>query len=143
MKSILFTLFVLLGICLSGCDGEDDKTTWKESETFHNEKLTLYGTEGKFGVIKVNGEAGEPAFPVGQGRHYDVYFFDNPANLNGKKYKMLATHKKTKETVQLYEWEIDNNKSGAKFSLDKPGLWKIDVSVDEELLTSFIVKAEN
>ncbi|MEH6947278.1 hypothetical protein V7068_09440 [Bacillus sp. JJ634] len=56
---------------------------------------------------------------------------------------MLATHKKTKETVQLYEWEIDNNKSGAKFSLDKPGLWKSDVSVDEELLTSFAVKAEN
>ncbi|MGF3104429.1 hypothetical protein [Rossellomorea sp. DUT-2] len=55
---------------------------------------------------------------------------------------MLATHKETDETIHLYEWGIDNHRSGAIFALGREGLWKIDVMVDEEKLTSFVVKVE-
>jgi hypothetical protein len=44
--------------------------------------------------------------------------------------------------VKLYEWEIDNKQSGAKFVLDHVGLWKIDVLVDDEPYTNFIVEAK-
>ncbi|MGM0840364.1 MAG: hypothetical protein ACQEWE_06555 [Bacillota bacterium] len=55
---------------------------------------------------------------------------------------MVATHKETDETIHLYEWGIENHRSGAKFALGREGLWKIDVTVDEEELTSFVVKVE-
>jgi hypothetical protein len=67
---------------------------------------------------------------------------ESSEEFNGKGYKMVATHKDICETVELYEWEIDNKQSGAKFVLDKEGLWKIDVSVDDEPYTSFIVEAK-
>ena len=136
-------LLVLIVMSLSACTSQNEDIVWEESEPFIKDDLTLYGTEGKFGITKINGEADEPAFPAGQGRHYDVYLLDDSADFNGKKYNMTATHKETDETVQLYEWGIDNNKSGAKFGLDKAGLWKIDVFVDDEPLTSFIVRAES
>ncbi|MGM0852484.1 MAG: hypothetical protein ACQEWI_07720 [Bacillota bacterium] len=116
-RLVFFSLFILVGIILSGCSREKDETTWMESETFQHENVTLYGTEGVFGMTKVNGEGDEPEFPVGEGRHYDVYFREDSIAVNGKKYKMLATHKETNETVHLYEWGIDNNRSGAKFAL--------------------------
>ncbi|EDL66405.1 hypothetical protein [Bacillus sp. SG-1] len=135
-------LLVLILFSLSACSSNNEEIVWQESEPFIKDNLTLYGTEGEFGITKVNGEEDEPAFPVGQGRHYYVYLLDDSADFNGKKYTMTATHKETDETVQLYEWGIDNNQSGAKFALDKEGLWKIDVSVDDEHLTSFVVRAE-
>jgi|GEM_PF-5278157 len=55
---------------------------------------------------------------------------------------MVATHLDTDKTVKLYEWDIDNHRSGAKFGLDKEGLWKIDVTVDDEPYTSFIIEAK-
>jgi hypothetical protein len=137
-----FSIIFILGIFLIGCSEEGKKDVWKTSDTFTKDNIQLYGTKGKFGIIKVNGKADEPEFPVGQGRQYDVYFLDNSNEYNGKKYKMSGTHKDTKETVQLYEWDIENNKSGAKFFLSKQGLWKINVSIDEKPFTSFVVKAE-
>ncbi|MBH0175702.1 hypothetical protein IHV09_19195 [Fictibacillus sp. 23RED33] len=137
---LLSILIVLFGI-LSGCSEREESVTWNVSESFTQENLTLYGTKGKFGIIKVNGEANEPEFPVGQGRHYAVYFFDKSKEINGKKYKLSAIHKDSKEAIQLYEWDIENNKSGAKFFLDKEGLWKLNVSIDDEPYTSFIIEA--
>jgi hypothetical protein len=139
---LLSILFVLFGVILSGCSEDEKSTTWKTSESFTKDNLTLYGTKGEFGINKVNGEANEPEFPVGQGRKYDVYFFDISKEINGKKYKLSAIHKDSKEAIQLYEWDIENNKSGAKFFLDKEGLWKIIVSIDEEQYTSFIIEAD-
>lgn len=138
---LLSILIVLLSIFLSGCSEKEKSIIWNASESFTQENLTLYGTKGKFGMIKVNGEANEPEFPVGQGRKYDVYFFDKSKEINGKKYKLSAIHKDSKETIQLYEWDIENNKSGAKFFLDKAGLWKFTVSIDDEPYTSFIIEA--
>jgi len=141
-KSILLLALVLL---LFGCT-EDKKANdrdWKLSPTFNVDNLTLHGTEGKFGIIKANGESVEPEFPVGEGRKYHVYFLDSAKDFNEKKYKLMATHKDTGETVELYELVIEDKQSGAKFFLDKTGLWKIDVvSVDDEQYTSFIVEAK-
>lgn len=134
-------LLVIVGLLLSGCV-EAKTINWEPNPTFIDDNMTLHGTEGKFGIIKANGEGFEPEFPVGEGRLYHVYFFDSAKDFNGKKYKMMATHKDSGETVKLYEWDIENKQSGAKFGLDKTGLWKIDVSVDDEQYTSFVVEAK-
>jgi hypothetical protein len=55
---------------------------------------------------------------------------------------MTATHKETGETLDLYEAVINNNRSGVKFALEKTGIWKIEVAVDEQPFTSFEVLAE-
>ncbi|WP_409250785.1 hypothetical protein V1502_11475 [Bacillus sp. SCS-153A] len=99
-------LLILIVIILSACTSNNEKIVWQESEPFIQDNLTLYGLERKCGITKVNGEAGEPAFPVGQGRHFHVYLMDDSADYTGKKYKMTATHKETKETVLLYEWGL-------------------------------------
>jgi hypothetical protein len=140
LKNII-GLLIMVGIFLSGC-ADNDTTNWKVSSTFTDGNMKLYGTEGKFGIIKANGESGEPEFPVGKGRLYNIYFLKSAEDFKGKRYKMVATHKDSGETVDLYEWEIENNQSGAKFVLDKEGLWKINVSVDGKPYTSFIVESK-
>jgi hypothetical protein len=142
VKSIFVTVFIFIVIVLSGCSEEKEAAPWKVSDPFEHDGMTMHGTKGKFGVIKVNGESDEPAFPVGEGRHYELHFLGDSSGLNGKTYNMTATHKDSEESVFLYESVIDNNRSGAKFVLESEGLWKIDVSVDEEPLTSFVVEAE-
>ncbi|NMH68171.1 hypothetical protein HF072_05200 [Bacillus sp. RO3] len=142
MRAIFLTLLVVLGVSLSGCSGGNDEEDWKETGTFTEKEMIMYGKEGKFGLVKVNGEETEPAFPFAEGRHYDVYFLDDSVDVSGKKYLMTALHKETNETIYLYKWGIDHNKSGAKFALGREGLWRIDVEVDGEAYTSFVVKAE-
>jgi hypothetical protein len=131
---------ILVVLLLTAC-ASSDETYWGLSATFTHDNNTLFGTKGKFGIIKTNGESNEPEFPVGQGRQYHVYFLDDIKDLNGKKYKMMATHKDSDKTVNLYENEIQNMQSGAKFGLNKGGLWKIDVLIDGDEFTSFIVEA--
>lgn len=138
-------LMLVIVLLLSGCT-EVKKAydiDWKLSPTFNVDNLTFHGTEGKFGMVKANGESDEPEFPVGEGRLYHVYFLDSAKDINDEKYKLVATHKDTGKTVELYELVIENKLSGAKFFLDKTGLWKIDVvSVDDEQYTSFIIEAK-
>lgn len=140
MKNMRF-LFIAMLILVAGCSAESS-ADWKASTPFTVDNKSLYGTEGTFGLMKVNGEADEPEFPVGQGRHYQLFFLDDMKDVNGKKYSMSATHQETGEEVKLYEWDISNGESGAKFALEQAGLWKIDVIVDDELFTSFIIEAE-
>ncbi|WP_107927088.1 hypothetical protein [Lysinibacillus parviboronicapiens] len=44
---------------MSGCL-EDVKADWKTSPTFTKDNMILHGLEGKFGILKVNGESDEP-----------------------------------------------------------------------------------
>ncbi|OAT85366.1 hypothetical protein A6P54_18770 [Bacillus sp. MKU004] len=140
MKPIFLMICIFTAVCLSGCREESDETAILDSEPV--EKVSMQGTEGKFEIVKVNGTSEEPPFPVGEGRHYEVYFSDDSIEVNGKKYSMTATHKETGETVDLYEAVINNNRSGAKFALEKTGIWKIEVAVDEQPFTSFEFLAE-
>lgn len=97
---------------------------------FINENVTFYGTEGKFGVVKVNGEADETEFPAGQGRLYDISFFED--GFSGQEYKITATHQDIGDSVELSEQAIGGNQNQAKFGFHNAGLWKIDVTVDGE-----------
>ncbi|ATP40870.1 hypothetical protein CSE16_12900 [Solibacillus sp. R5-41] len=136
-------MLLVLVLLLLGCTEEKaNDGDWNLSPTFNVDNLTLHGTEGKFGVIKVNGESNEPEFPAKQGRLYAVYFLDSLEELNGKKYKMTATHKETGESVKLHEKNIEMEQNAAKFGFDKLGLWKIDVTIDEKPYTSFVVEAK-
>ncbi|RFU62816.1 hypothetical protein [Peribacillus glennii] len=130
---------------------QGEENTRKPNPTFIVNGQTLYGVKGKLGIRKVNGEQHEPEFIGGpQGRHYEVYFWGKKDELNGKRYKMTGTHAETGGKVKLYETEISASgnsvikadaHSAAKFSLDKPGLWKIDVTVDDKEFASFQVDA--
>jgi hypothetical protein len=132
-------ILILVGIILSGCSGNAE-SDWETSPTFTNDNMTLYGVQGKFGIVKVNGKGAEPEFPIDEGRQYQVYFLEK--DFNGESYKMTATHKGDKEVVKLYEADIEDKQSGAKLGFDKGGLWKISVSVDEKPYTDFIIKVE-
>ncbi|QWC21131.1 hypothetical protein KJK41_12350 [Bacillus haikouensis] len=140
MKLIIFLICTFAAVSLSGCTEKNDEIA--KSDLKPVEKDKMHGTEGKFEIVKVNGSSGEPPFPVGEGRHYEVYFLDGSTDFNGEKYSMTATHKETKETVDLYEAVINNNRSGVKFALEKAGIWKVEVAVDEEPFTSFNIEAE-
>ena len=135
-------MLVLVSLLLGCTEEKANDGYWNLTPTFNVDNLTLHGTEGKFGVFKVNGESNEPEFPAKQGRLYAVYFLDSPEELNGKKYKMTATHKETDETVKLHEKNIEKEQNGAKFGFDKPGVWKIDVTIDEKPYTNFVVEAK-
>lgn len=138
MKRYIFSL-LLVGLILTGC-ADKESADWKVSPTFTNENVILYGTEGKFGVVKLNGETDEPAFPADQGRLYAIYFLEN--GFSGQAYKITATHQDTGELVKLHEQEIFNTESQAKFGVNEAGLWKIDVAVDGKPYTDFVVEAE-
>lgn len=140
LKKLLF-LLICIGAMLSGCRGEN-KTSWVVTPTFTKAHLTYYGTNEKFGIIKVNGDSEEATFPVNQGRHYQLFFLDRSQDFNGKTYRMMATHEKSNKAIKLYESAIKDNQSGAKFVLKKAGLWKIDISVDKKPFTSFIIRAK-
>jgi len=128
--NILICVLLLSSLLLVGCS-EDKTFEWEPTPAFISDDMDLHGTKGEFGIRKVNGEVVEPEFPVvDQGRLYQLYFLDSTKDFNGKTYKMLATHKDSEETIELYEDSIENNQSGAKFVLEKTGLWKIDVLVD-------------
>ncbi|WP_394189125.1 hypothetical protein [Paenisporosarcina quisquiliarum] len=139
---IVIRILFLSSFLLVGCS-EDNTIDWKPTPAFIADDMDLHGTKGEFGIRKVNGEVVEPEFPVvDQGRLYQLYFLDSTKDFNGKTYKMLATHKDSEETIELYEDSIENNQSGAKFVLEKTGLWKIDILVDNELYTSFVIEAK-
>lgn len=140
--NIVICVLFLSSLLLVGCS-EDNTIDWKPTPAFISDDMDLHGTKGKFGIRKVNGEVVEPEFPVvGQGRLYHLYFLDSTKDFNGKTYKMLATHKDSEKTIELYEDSIEDNRSGAKFVLEKTGLWKIDVLVDNEQYTSFVIEAK-
>lgn len=140
--NIVISILFLSSLLLVGCS-EDNTKDWKLTPAFISDGMDLHGTKGEFGIRKANGEVVEPEFPViDQGRLYQLYFLDSTKDFNGKTYKMLATHKDSEETIELYEDSIENNQSGAKFGLDKTGMWKIDILVDNKLYTSFVIEAK-
>jgi hypothetical protein len=140
----IFTLLFLLG-----CESDDRSTDWKVSPTFKAGDVTLYGNEGRFGMIKMSGNNDE-FFVEGKGGLYHIYFWGETQKLHGK-YKLVATHKETEDEVILYEWPIQTGKndanadahSGGKFGLKKSGLWRLDVFVNEVHFDSMVVDVKD
>lgn len=140
MKKISW-LLMLVGILLIGCTDEKG-SNWVVSPAFTVDNKTFHGVEGKFGLIKANGEEDEPVFPAGQGRLYDLYFLESDDHFEGSRYKVTATHKDTGKSLELTEWDIGSGQSGAKFGFEESGIWKIEVAVDDKPYTSFVVEAK-
>ncbi|MFG6113945.1 hypothetical protein ACGTN9_02060 [Halobacillus sp. MO56] len=152
MKKASVSVIIIL-LLLIACSSEaEQKEVWSKDETFEVEDRTYYGKEGKFAIVKENGESDEAAFPAGpQGRLYSVFFWGDPEELIGKEYTLIATHEEADESIELYKKAISGNSfedisadaaSGAKFGLDKPGLWLMEVLVEGEDFASFIIEAE-
>lgn len=138
MKKMLFSICLAAALII-GCTNEQAED-WKPAPTFSDEGLVMHGTEGKFGMVKMNGEADEPDFPAGQGRLYQVYFLED--DFSGQQYHMTAVKQDTDVLEDLYEQAVGNGESAVKFGFDEAGLWKIAVYVDGEPYTDFIVEAE-
>jgi hypothetical protein len=120
-------------------DTASPSDNWQEDKPFVVGDHKMIGKEGKFGLQKMNGEPNEDFAILGRGIHYQIYFWGNTDRFVGN-YKLFATHKGTKEVLKLYEWPIaqvtdDTNgsvaQSGGKTSFDEPGLWKLDVYIND------------
>jgi hypothetical protein len=141
-----FLLMTTSLMMFAGCSSETSETNWEPSPTFEAGNLVLYGVEGKFSITRLAPEGKG----FGTGGHYRTLFWGDKDELIKKKYKMIAINKE-EETKKLYEWGIDlmpendetgaTAQSGAKFGLD-PGIWKIEITVDGEPFTSFVVEAK-
>ena len=134
MKKFIFSMILVL-IFLAGCANNNEASDWKESPTFTKENQVLYGTEGKFGMININGPD-KPVFPAEQGRLYRIYFLEDVKGYS--KYKITATHQDTGDSEKLIDTEI-GEETEAKLGFGESGLWKIDVTVDGEPYTGFVV----
>lgn len=137
VKKIIYSFFLFV-IFLVGCTDNKEVKGWEASPTFTKDNQVLYGTEGKFGIINVNG-AEQPVFPANQGRLYRIYFLKDMKEHS--KYKITATHQETGNTEELIETEIAEE-TEAKLGFGKAGLWKIDVTVDGEPYTDFVVEVD-
>ncbi|WP_153722160.1 hypothetical protein [Sporosarcina cascadiensis] len=135
MKKIIFSLFLVV-IFLAGCTDNNEDTNWKVSPTFTKENQVLYGTEGKFGLTNINGPD-KPLFPAQQGRLYRIYFLEDVKGHS--KYKITATHQDTGDSEELIETEI-GEETEVKIGFGEAGLWKIDVTVDGEPYTDFVIE---
>lgn len=144
--SVVFLLLIITGCGTEKAD--TDAKEWSVSPAFKAGARTLYGNEGKFGILRENGE-GNNLFNVGLGRLYGLYFWGNPEQLKGK-YKLVGIHKETNEKVQLYEWDIQKGQnpaqsdafSGGKFGLNQPGLWRLDVYIGDKFFDSIVVEVK-
>lgn len=134
MKKFIFSMFLVL-IFLAGCANNNEASDWKESPTFTKENQVLYGTEGKFGMININGPD-KPVFPAEQGRLYRIYFLEDVKGYS--KYKITATHQDTGDSEKLIDTEI-GEETEAKLGFGESGFWKIDVTIDGEPYTDFVV----
>ena len=144
MKKGTIILFFLCLLSIFGCTGEDkdtNKDNWKESPTFIHDGKTMYGVEGKVGIVKENGEEKEPFFPATQGRLYNISFFEDAKEFYGKEAKITATNQNTGDTVELAKIRVSSTMS-SKLSFNKEGLWKVDITIEDKPFTSFVIKAE-
>ncbi|TFB22060.1 hypothetical protein E3U55_07095 [Filobacillus milosensis] len=152
MKKFLCVLFLLIVVA---CDSQSTESNNHTDSSFEVNNQTLHGEEGKFGIIKVNGEENEPEFIAGTvGRLYYLYFWGNEDGMIGKEYRMEATHQETGETKILYEDMIQrpfsetnidaDAASGAKFAFntEDAGWWTIDIFIDDEPFSSFMIEAK-
>lgn len=118
---------------------------WVVSPAFQAGKHVLYGNEGRFGMIRRNGP-GDDLFRANRGGLYQLFFWGDEKELQGK-YRLMATHKETGERRQLYEWPIQPGgsetgstaQSGGKFGLNRPGLWALEVYVNDKLFDRIVV----
>lgn len=118
---------------------------WKVTDSFQIGRMTLYGHEGKFGIVKVSNPT-DTLFKANRGGLYYLYFWGRESDMTGK-YKLTATHKDSGQTVQLYEWPITRGsndagataQSGGRFGLSSPGLWKLEVFLNDKPFDKLIV----
>lgn len=139
MKKCIFTFFLLV-IVLTGCASnatKQEEANWQVSPTFTKDNQVLYGTEGKFGMINMNGES-DPVFPAEEGRLYRAYFLEDVEGYS--KYQITATHEKSGKTEKLLDMDIAEV-SEFKFGFNEAGRWKMDVTIDGEPYTDFVVEA--
>lgn len=133
-KRIIIIMFAFL--LLIGCS-----ESWQADPTFTFDNRQVFGKEGIFAIEKSNGINAEPAFPVGSGgRLYHLYFLDE--DFSGQRFKLTATQENSEEIITFYKWNIENNQSGTKFGFEQEGLWKIQVLVDDNFYTEFIIEAK-
>ncbi len=135
MRKMIVLIFLSF-LLIVGCSEKEEH--WRKSPLISIDDLVYYGSDQVFGMTKMNGNLDEPDFQKGQARLYQITFFDHTEQYVGKTYKLTGFHEETGETVDLYQDEIQGE-NAAKIKFDKTGFWKIEVLIDNELYTNFII----
>ncbi|MBO1003656.1 hypothetical protein ACFSKI_12655 [Pseudogracilibacillus auburnensis] len=136
-KRMMIVIFFSCILFIFGCNGQDKN--WRQNGSVSVADVDYIGAEASFGITKINGDPNEPHFLKDQGRLYQLSFFDHTDQLVGKTYTLIATHEDTGKIVELYKDEIQGE-NAAKIGFDERGFWTIDVMIDEEVYTSFVIE---
>ncbi|MDF2627868.1 MAG: hypothetical protein K0R39_1699 [Symbiobacteriaceae bacterium] len=103
-------------------------------------KKPIRGEEGKFGFE-------DAPFVSGQQDKYIWHFWNN-ADLPGQKMNITAENQTTKEKIDLARVTLSTGTNGASATatslllIPKPGLWRLDVSFNDQLFGSITVRVK-
>lgn len=149
---VLFSLFMIVSILLSGCKSEKDVDV-QASPTFKSGSYTLQGVEGKIGILT-------PGFKANSANKYMWHFWGTKHELSrtpfrveavdlksGNKHQALLTGMGTTEKKHVWEYEggLGGPNNGADAHLPSglemphPGKWKLNAYLGGELFGSIVV----
>ncbi|CAM2904979.1 DUF4871 domain-containing protein [Paenibacillus sediminis] len=157
MKKYFLLMVILLFILLcSGC-GKTDRQDTQASPTFKAGSFTLYGIDGKIGILAPSG------FKANVGNKYMWHFWGSTEQLSrspfrvegielstNKKYPVLLSDAGTSNEKDVWEYNAKlggpNNGADAhlptSMKIKSAGLWRLDAYLGGELFGSIIVDAK-
>ncbi|MGZ9584421.1 hypothetical protein [Paenibacillus marinisediminis] len=142
IKYIILGLIFLITACTSQTTTEN-QSNWEISSTFEIDGVKVHGKKDRL-IFAPQGES-----DISKGGHFLIYFWGKPDEI-ANTYSLIGIHKDTGTKKELYpNWEVSRaeNKlgadagSGAKFILDKKGLWRLEVYMGDKYFDSIVVEA--
>ncbi|MQR94483.1 DUF4871 domain-containing protein [Fictibacillus phosphorivorans] len=139
MKKILLTTFIFV---LAACSQD----IWKESPSFESGGYKLIGEKGKLGFIYENSEVDQ--FSPNKVNKYMWHVWGS--DMANKMLRVEAIKENTSEQIHLFEARLSGTPhNGAdavtpsSMALPKPGMWKLNAYVDDQLFGSVYVKVQD
>nr|WP_269846587.1 DUF4871 domain-containing protein [Paenibacillus roseus] len=152
---------ILLTIFISSCGTntqEPNLTKWEVSPLFVSGPYTMIGKEGRLGFIYSDNELSR--FYPGKQQKYMWHFWGSDPQKSqaklGKEVKVIAVSKTTGKEMELMKTKVmqsgsyyvqseiwDNEPAfrvPSMMSLPSPGLWRLDVYIDDKLFDSVVVR---
>ncbi|MDV2581584.1 hypothetical protein [Alkalibacillus haloalkaliphilus] len=144
MKGLISLVVISFFLILVGCTDENEvmKEGWELTGTFESNEREMVGLEERLGLLPGTG------LIVNEESKQMWHFWGEREFLSSKDFDIKATHKETREVIDLFYINGDgigspNNgadthiPSTLKFPLD--GKWKLDIYHGEEIFESIII----
>ena len=138
----LFLGFIFLMTACTDQNNTDNQTNWQLSRTFEVDGIKVYGKEDRL-VFMPRGES-----DISKGGHFSIYFWGKPEEI-ADKYKLIGIPDSGTKQTLYPDWEVSRTEnelgadaqSGAKYILDKKGMWRLEVYMGDDYFDSVVVKA--